>query len=74
MIFYIIIGQRSNKIQSLLDIDEFFSFFFKKTQFYFYFLFFEKNCPLKMGSTNIPPPLKKIWRPRMDTAASFFGE
>jgi hypothetical protein len=32
IIFYIIIGHRSNKIQSLLDIDEFFSFFFKKTQ------------------------------------------
>jgi hypothetical protein len=40
MIFYIIIGHRSNKIQSLLDIDHFFSFFFQKTQIYFYFLFF----------------------------------
>jgi CCR4-NOT transcriptional regulation complex NOT5 subunit len=40
---YIIIGHRSNKIQSLLDIDEFFSFFFKKTQNYLYFYFFE-NC------------------------------
>jgi hypothetical protein len=26
-----------NKIQILLDIDNFFSFFFKKTQIYFYF-------------------------------------
>jgi hypothetical protein len=41
MIFYIIIGHRSNKIQSLLDIDEFFSFFFKKTQIYFYIYFSE---------------------------------
>jgi hypothetical protein len=40
MIFFIIIGHRSNKIQSLLDNDDFFSFFFKKTQIYFYFLFF----------------------------------
>jgi hypothetical protein len=36
MIFYIIIGHRSNKIQSLLDIDELFSFFFKKTQIQFF--------------------------------------
>jgi hypothetical protein len=33
MIFYIIIGHRSNKVQSLLDIDEFFS---KKTHFFFF--------------------------------------
>jgi hypothetical protein len=32
MIFYIIIGHMGNKIQILLDIDEFFSFIFKKTQ------------------------------------------
>jgi hypothetical protein len=32
-----------NKIQILLDIDEFFSFFLKKTQIIFYFLFFLKK-------------------------------
>jgi hypothetical protein len=37
MIFYIIIWHMGNKIQILLDIDGFFSFFSKKTQF-FYFL------------------------------------
>jgi hypothetical protein len=37
MIFYIIIGHRSNKIQSLLDIDEFFSIFFKNTKKLYFF-------------------------------------
>jgi hypothetical protein len=35
MIFYIIIGHRGNKIQILLDIDDFFSFLFKKTLIFF---------------------------------------
>jgi hypothetical protein len=33
MIFYIIIGHMGNKIQILLDIDDFFSILFKKTLF-----------------------------------------
>jgi hypothetical protein len=32
MIFYIIIGHMGNKIQNLLDIDDFFSILFKKTK------------------------------------------
>jgi hypothetical protein len=36
MIFYIIIVDRGNKIQILLDIDEFFSIFFKRTQIYYF--------------------------------------
>jgi hypothetical protein len=44
MIVYIIIGHRSNKIQILLDIDEFFSFFFQKnTNLLIYFIFYKKN-------------------------------
>jgi hypothetical protein len=43
MIFYIIIGHRSNKIQSLLDINEFFSFFFKKTQKKIFVFFWRKK-------------------------------
>jgi hypothetical protein len=46
MICYIIIGHMGNKIQILLDIDNFFSFFFKKTQIYFYFW---KKLSIKNG-------------------------
>jgi hypothetical protein len=55
MIFNIIIGHMGNKIQILLDIDDFFSILFKKTKELKLF-FFEKNCPLKMGSTNFTDP------------------
>jgi hypothetical protein len=37
MIFYIIIGHMGNKIQILLDIDDFISFFFKKNTILFLF-------------------------------------
>jgi hypothetical protein len=35
MICYIIIGHMGNKIQILLDIDDFFSILFKKTQIFY---------------------------------------
>jgi hypothetical protein len=63
MLFYIIIGHRSNKIQSLLDIE------------YLKLFFFEKKIPLKMGSTNFtpPPPLKWLTPPPEKNLAPMYA-
>jgi hypothetical protein len=52
---------KRTKYKFYLILTIFFQFCSKKDNF------FEKNCLLKMGSTNFspPPPLKKIWRPCM---------
>jgi hypothetical protein len=58
------VGDRGNKIQILLDIDDFFSILFKETLIFLFFFgknifkyfFFEKNCPLKFGSKFYPHP------------------
>jgi hypothetical protein len=70
--FYIIIGHRSNKKQILLDVDDFFSFFFQKNTnlfilFFGNILYFEKKLSIKNGVDKFPPPKKKIWHPCMIT-------
>jgi hypothetical protein len=75
MIFYIIIGHRSNKIQILLNIDDFFSFLSKKHKFIylFYFLVIFFYCCFKNGVDKFPHPKKKSLTLNFDGKIIFYS-